>query len=264
MSASLPFRQSFPPFDIVGRDGFLPGIKAETAVGPGEELAELALADEFFPAQQGEETVAEKFGKRFESLNRQDVEAPLPIHQPGGGEDVEVGMKVEVVPEGLHGGDSGELAIGQLESDPHPITEALDGGREEVVEKFAPFAEDPAEGFRHRKHELPVRHLEAEDAGDPVAGRADFALMATWTEVAGLAGEGKEAFMPAVRTLEPGESSGEVSAAVELANDVNGVASQRSVNGAVALLVTGFEVGPAVVDELTPSMQSGFARYSCC
>lgn len=128
-----------------------------------------------------------------------------------------------------------------------------------MVEKFAPFAEDPAERFRHRKHELPVRHVEAEDARDPVAGLTDFALMATRTEVAGLAGEGKEAFMPAVRTLEPGESSGEVSAAVELANDVNGVASQRAVNGAVAFLVTGFEVGPAVVDDLPEGRGSGTA-----
>ena len=133
-----------------------------------------------------------------------------------------------------------------------------------MVEKFAPFAEDPAEGFRHRKHELPVRHLEAEDARDPVAGLADFALMAARAEVARLAGEGEEALVAAVGTLEPRESGGEVSAAVELANDVNGVASQRAVNGAVAFLITGFEVGPAVMDELTQSMQSGFARFSCC
>ena len=66
--------------------------------------------------------------------------------------------------------------------------------------------------------------------------------------------------MPAVRTLEPGESSGEVSAAVELVHDVNGVASQRAVNGAVAFLITGFEVGPAVVDELPKGRGSGTAR----
>ena len=129
-----------------------------------------------------------------------------------------------------------------------------------MVEKFAPFAEDPAEGFRHRKHELPVRHVEAEDARDPVAGRADFALMATRREVAGLAGEGKEAFMPAVRTLEPGESSGEVSAAVKLANDVDGVVAKRTVNGAVAFLVAGFEVGPAVVDDVPERRGAGTAR----
>ena len=50
MSAALPFRQSFPPLYIVRRYGFLPGIEAETAVGPGEELAELPFADELFVA----------------------------------------------------------------------------------------------------------------------------------------------------------------------------------------------------------------------
>jgi hypothetical protein len=129
-----------------------------------------------------------------------------------------------------------------------------------MIEELAALAEDAAEGFRHRKHELPVWNIKAEDAGDPVAGLADFALMATWTEVARLAGEGEEALVAAVGTLEPRESGGEVSAAVELANDVNGVASQRAVNGAVAFLVTGFEVGPAVVDELPEGRGSGTAR----
>jgi hypothetical protein len=70
-----------------------------------------------------------------------------------------------------------------------------------MVEKFAPFAEDPAEGFRHRKHERPVRHLEAEDAGDPVARGADLSLMATGAEVPRLAGEAEAALVPAVGAL---------------------------------------------------------------
>ena len=119
MSASLPFRQSFPPFDIVRGDGSLPGVEAEAAVSPREELAALLLADEPLPTERGEEAVAKEFGERFEALirpprpagspcvirlrlrpkrprpsaffDRQDVEAPVPIHQPGGGEDVQEG-----------------------------------------------------------------------------------------------------------------------------------------------------------------------------
>jgi hypothetical protein len=55
-------RQSFPSFDIVRRDRFFPGIEAEAAVGPSEELAELAFADELFLAQPGEESVAKNLG----------------------------------------------------------------------------------------------------------------------------------------------------------------------------------------------------------
>ena len=50
--------------------------------------------------------------------------------------------------------------------------------------------------------------------------------MTTRTKVARLAGEGEEALVSAVRTLESGEAGGEVSAAVELANDVDGVGAE--------------------------------------
>ena len=227
--------------------------------------------------------MAEKFGKRLNTLirpprpagspcglrlrlrpsaffNRQDVEAPLPIHQPGGGEHVEVGMEVEVVPESLHGGDGGELSIRQLESRPHPISEAFDGCAEEMIEELAALAEDPAEGFRHRKHELAMRHLEAEDSGDPVAGLADFALMAARAEVARLAGEGEEALVAAVGALEPRESGSEVAAAMELADDGYGVLAQRAVDGTVTFFITGLEIGPAMVHNLPQGRSTGTAR----
>jgi hypothetical protein len=152
-----------------------------------------------------------------------------------------------------------------------------------MIEELAALAEDAAEGFRHRKRtqakresppevagvtagngKLPVRHVEAENAGDPVAGLPHLPLMTARAKMLCLAREGEEALVAAVAALQTGKARSEVAAAVELANDVNDVASQRAVNGAVAFLVTGFEVGPAVVDELTPSMQSGFARFSCC
>jgi hypothetical protein len=173
-------------------------------------------------------------------------------------------MEIEIIAEGLHGGNGGRLPVRQIKPRPHPVAQALDGDAEEMVEEFSALAEDAAEGFRHRKHELPVRHLEAEDSGNPVAGLTDFALMATGAEVPRLAGEGEEPLVSAVGALQPSESGGEVAAAVELANDVNGVLAKRTVDGAVAFFVPGHEVRPAVMDELTPSMQSGFARFSCC
>ena len=194
--------------------------------------------------------MAEKFGERLNGFDGQEVEASLSIHQPGGCEDVEMRVEVQVIAESLHGGDGGELAIGQVKSDPHPVAEALDGDAEEVVEELAALAEDAAEGFRHRKHELPVWHLEAEDAGDPVAGGADFALVATGAEMPRLAGEGEEALMAAAWALQPGESGGEVAAAVELAYDIDRVLAKRTVDRAVAFFVPSHEVRPAVMDDL--------------
>jgi hypothetical protein len=119
-----------------------------------------------------------------------------------------------------------------------------------MIEELAAFAENATEGFGHGEDELSVRHLEAEDAGDPVAGLADFPLVTTRTKVPCLAGEGKEPLVPTVGALQSGESGGEIAATVELADDLDGVVAEAAVNEAVAVLVAGDEIRPAVVDDL--------------
>jgi hypothetical protein len=86
---------------------------------------------------------------------------------------------------------------------------------EEVGEELAAFAEDAAEVLGDGEDELAVGHFVADGGGDPVAGRADAALVARGAEVADLAGEGEEAFVTAVGALEPGEAGGEIAAAEE-------------------------------------------------
>ena len=154
------------------------------------------------------------------------------------------------ISERLHGGDGGDPALRQIEPRPHPVLEAVNGRAEKMVEEVASFAENATEGFRHGEDELPVRHVEAEDPGNPITGLADFALMATRTKVPRLAGEGEEALVPAVGALEPRETGGEVAAAMKLADDVDGVVAEGAVNGAMALFVSSDEVGPTAVDDL--------------
>jgi hypothetical protein len=83
-----------------------------------------------------------------------------------------------------------------------------------MIEELASFAENATEGFGHGEDELPVRHVEAEDAGNPITGLADFALMTTRTKVARLAGEGEKALVPAigaaVRHSRNGNTKGEI------------------------------------------------------
>jgi hypothetical protein len=105
-----------------------------------------------------------------------------------------------------------------------------------------------------------VRHLEAEDAGDPVAGLADFPLMTTRTKMPRFAGEGEEPLVSAVRALEARESGGKVAAVVELADDVDGVVAEGAVNGAVAVFVACLEVGPGMMDDLPERRGAGAAR----
>jgi hypothetical protein len=119
-----------------------------------------------------------------------------------------------------------------------------------MIEELASFAENATDGFGHGEDELPVRHVEAEDAGNPITGLADFALVTTRTKVPRLAGEGEEVLVSAVRTLEPRETGGEVAAAMELADDLDGIVAERAVDRAVALFVACDKIGPAVVDDL--------------
>jgi len=112
----------------------------------------------------------------------------------------------------------------------------------------------------HPEQSTDHRQVEAEDAGDPIAGLADFAQMATRTEAARLAGEGKEPLVSAVGALEPGESGGQVAAAMELADDVDGVETEKTVDGAVALLEAGDKIGPTMVDDLPKQRGAGTAR----
>ena len=51
-----------------------------------------------------------------------------------------------------------------------------------------------------------MRDFVANGGGDPVAGGADAALVAGWTKVTALAGEGEEAFVAAIGALEAGEA----------------------------------------------------------
>lgn len=95
--------------------------------------------------------------------------------------------------------------------------------------------------------------------GDPVAGGADAALVATWAEVTALAGEGDEAFVAAVGALEAGEAGGEVATAEEGLDGGRGGGVERAEILAVFGFVIGEEVVPAVVDELPEGRGAGAA-----
>lgn len=71
-----------------------------------------------------------------------------------------------------------------------------------------------------------------------------------WKEVAGLAGEGEELFVPALGAMEAGEAGGEITAAEEGADAGDGIGAQRSHGAAVVLFVAGEEIVPGVVDDL--------------
>ena len=68
--------------------------------------------------------------------------------------------------------------------------------------------------------------------------------------MAALAGEGEQAFVTAVGTLEAGEAGGEVTAAEKRFDGGDGAWTERAEGLAVMLLIVRKEIIPAVVDDL--------------
>jgi hypothetical protein len=231
--------------------GFSPAVvDVEAGVFPREQIGEFAGADEFGVAQGVEELVPEEFDGRGEIFGGHAVEAAVGGEEPVGGENVEVGVEDQVIAEGVDGGDGSEFAFGEIEAGAEGVAESFGGGLEEEGEELAAFAEDAAKDFGDGEDELAVGDFVANGGGDPVAGGADAALVAGWTEVAALAGEGEEAFVAAVGAFETREPGGEVATSEEGFDGGGGGGVERAEGLAVFSLVAGDEFVPAVVDEL--------------
>jgi hypothetical protein len=112
---------------------------------------------------------------------------------------------------------------------------------------------------RNGEDKLAVRDFVADGGGNPVAGGADAALVAGWTEVAALAGEGKKAFVAAVGALEADDAGGEVATAEEGFDGGSGCGVEWAEILAVFAFVAGEEFVPAVAEELPEGRGAGTA-----
>ena len=246
--AQKVFGEAFAADGVVGGDGlFATVVDVEAGVLPGEEVGEFFRADEFGLAQGVEEVVTEEFDGGGKVLGGQAVEGAVGGEETVGGEDVEMGVKDEVVAEGVEGGDGSKFAVAKAEADAEEVAQGIGGGVEEVGEDLAAFAEDAAEDPGDGEYELAVRNRMADCGGDPIAGGADPALMAGGAEMSGFAGEGEEFFMAAVGALQAREAGGEVAAAEEGFDGGGGGGVERAEAWAVFVLVVGEEIVPSVV-----------------
>jgi hypothetical protein len=136
------FSQAFAAFGVMGRDGFFAtAVDVEAGMFPGEEIGELAGADEFGVAEGVEEAVAE------------DEKAV-------GGEDVEV--EDQVITKGVDGGDGTNTTGAEIEGGAENFLEGFGGGCEEEREEVAAVVEDAAQNARDGEDELAVRDFVAD------------------------------------------------------------------------------------------------------
>jgi len=181
-------------------------VDVETGMFPAKQIAQLALADEFLFAQQDQEAVAEDFTEWADVTLGQPMKGPVRGKQTIGDEHMKMGMKDEVVSEGVDGGDGAKFALGQIELRPKDVSEGLDGTMEEQAHQPPALAKDAPQDLGHGEHNLSVRDLMADGSSDPLAGGAHAALMTSGAEVTGLAGEGEQALVATVGAFEAGEA----------------------------------------------------------
>jgi hypothetical protein len=170
-----------------------------------------------------------------------------------------MGVEDEVVAEGVDSGDGGEFSIGEVEAGAEEFLEGFVGGFEEEVEEVAAFAELAAQDFRDGENELAVWDLVTDGGGYPLGGLADAALVTGGTEVAALAGEGKEAFVTAVGAVEAEKAGGEVATAEEVADGGEDVGAERAEGGTVKFFVAGEEGVPGGSEDLPKWRGAGAA-----
>lgn|GEM_PF-1112669 len=252
--------EAFATSGVVGGDEFFAAVVyVEAGVFPGEEVGEFGGTDEFDVAEGVEEAVAEEFDGGSEIFGGHAVEAAVGGKESVGGKDVKMRVENEVVTKGVEGGDGSDAALREVESGAEGVLEGVDGGMKENGEELAAFAEDAAQDTGDGEDELAVGDFVTDGGGDPVTGGADAALVAGGAEVAALAGEGEEAFVAAIRALEPGEAGGEVTAAEKGLDGADGGGWKRAEGFAVFRFVVCEEVIPAMVDELPEGRGTGTA-----
>ncbi len=250
--------KAFATVGVMRGDGFFATtINVEAAVFPGEQVGEAAGADVFAVAEGLQETVAEKFDDGSAAIGGHAVETTHGVEQAVGGKDVEVRMEEEVIAEGVDGGDSGESAIGQVETGAEGFEQGVGGGFEQEMEQVTALAEDATQDFRDGEDELAVGDFVTNGGGDPFGGLADAALVAGRAEVAALAGEGEEAFVTAIGAVKAEEASGKVAAAEEIAHGGEDIGTEWPHGGTVAFFVAGKEGIPSGSDDLPERRGTG-------
>jgi len=107
------------------------------------------------------------------------MKAVFSVDQSAGGQHVKVGMKTDVIPEGVDRRDGGKLAVRQIETSLHPFPERFDGLMEENGEQFPSLAKDAAKRLWNREDVLPMGDIEADSGRDPIGTLEHFSLVAT-------------------------------------------------------------------------------------
>jgi len=191
------------------------GVDAESAMMPLSHLFRF-LGGEFpLFREELEHAGAKQFGDLFPISSMQGVEGARANEGAVGNEDVQMGVVVQIVAEGLYGDDHTRLSGGGSESYPDDVAEAQPGGLVEAREEMAVVLEGFSEPLGEGDDDLPVGNFLGDLVADEFAELLDLLLMATGTEIALLATEGYQVVVAAMVAVQTGESAAQVAAGLE-------------------------------------------------
>lgn len=175
------------------------------------------------------------------------MEYAVGIEDPGGGDDMHVGMPEEKIPEGLHGDDEARLAGGAVGAEAEPVGDGEMGGVVEVVEQRAVPEEERADEPEHGENNVSMGHGRADGVGDEATLDESAPLVAAGAEAALFAGEGEEELVIALGAVQAGETGVQVAAAEEGMNRGSDLGRQ------------GAKRAPVIVEDLPDGRSAGLA-----
>ena len=163
------------------------GMNAEAAMVPLAHLFRFLGGELALFREELEHADAKQFGDLFPIPSMQGVEGMRADEGAVGNEDVQMGVEVQVVAEGLYGDDHAWLAGGRSESHADDVAETQPGRLAETGEKLPIELECFSEPLGEGDDDLPVGDLLGDFMADEFAELLDPLLVAGGTEVSLLA-----------------------------------------------------------------------------
>ncbi len=151
--------EPFEVFALVGLDA-VAAMHVEAGVDPAAQHPGAFGREESLFEQEGNDTRPEHFFERLEGGLGGDMELAGAHEQAVGDKGVKVGVKVEILAEGVDGHDDAGQAVGQIEHGALILGQALVGDPAQVFEQVAVVTEVNSQHLGQGEGEVPVGYWE--------------------------------------------------------------------------------------------------------
>jgi len=186
-------------------------VDVESSVAPVEDLPHQGKADELFPEQQGEDLMGEDLLDDLVMETRDTVKRTIRGCASFGDQNMDMGMEVDAVTEGLHHGHHSRHKLKTCGS-VHEFHKRLHCRETERIEELSLEAEKQTQHLRNGKDHLAMRDIQQKLLPHPLSPLLTALGMTRRAESACLAGKHKQALFLAVGTPDAGKPAHRIAA----------------------------------------------------